>query len=103
MKIINTISIVIITLILSFNQYINFNDKAERKANFEKITRLTAINEVLEKERVSVFKQYIDALDSYQTKSIYHQIYHAINAQLKMQNITVQQNQLFLEIIKSIN
>lgn len=54
--------------------------------------------ESLEEKRKEVFDDYLRDLESYETKSVYHQIYHANNAQLKMMDILVQENQLLLSL-----
>ncbi|HOI94558.1 MAG TPA: hypothetical protein PK250_07615 [Syntrophobacter fumaroxidans] len=53
----------------------------------------------LEKERKKVFLDYVKDLKSEETKSIYHQMYHASNAQLKMTDLLVQQNQIMSALI----
>lgn len=50
----------------------------------------------LEEARVKVFTDYVDALGSAETKSVWHQIYHAANAQLRMQNVLAQETQVLL-------
>jgi hypothetical protein len=52
----------------------------------------------MDSKRADVFKDYTTDLASYETKSIYHQIYHANNAQLKMLNLIVQGNELLVTL-----
>jgi len=60
----------------------------ERSANLQKALK------DLEGERQKVFQEYAKALESNETTSIMHQQYHAANAQLLMQNLAIQQEQL---------
>jgi hypothetical protein len=50
-------------------------------------------------ERIEVFTVYVKDLESYDTNSVYHQIYHANNAQLKLNNLIVQENELLATLI----
>jgi peptide methionine sulfoxide reductase MsrA len=53
----------------------------------------------IEDKRLKVLTDYLEDLSSYETKSIYHQIYHANNAQLRLMNLIVQENQLLITLI----
>jgi uncharacterized protein YlxW (UPF0749 family) len=63
-----------------------------RRANLEKSLK------DLEIERQKVFTDYAAALESYETKSVMHQQYHAANAQMKLQSLALQQEQLLMLI-----
>lgn len=74
-------------------------------ARQERIQKEIIVTEVLasiaeiEKKRIEVFTDYVKDLESYDTKSVYHQIYHANNAQLKLNNLIVQENELLATLI----
>ena len=72
------------------------NDRQQRQAIFQSVSR--ASNEI-DSKRMDVFSDYVRNLDSYETKSIYHQIYHANNAQLKLLNLSVQEQELMIQLL----
>lgn len=76
--------------------YLSVQERQQRQVVSEEI--LKAIGEI-EKSRIEVFSDYVKDLESYETKSIYHQIYHVNNAQLKLQNLLVQENQMISMLI----
>jgi hypothetical protein len=53
----------------------------------------------IEQKRIEVFTDYAKDLGSYETKAVYHQIFHANNAQLKLNNLIVQENELLATLI----
>lgn len=67
-----------------------------RKTTVEEVATLAA---TIEEQRAAVLSDYIKALNDPETTSIYHQIYHATNAQLKMENLSVQEQQQLLQIL----
>jgi len=71
----------------------------ERIQNAKVVETVTKSILKLERERIQVFKDYVKDLESPETKSVYHQMYHASNAQLKMLNILVQENRLLMNLI----
>lgn len=70
--------------------------QVQRQAEVAKV--LEGIAEI-EKRRVEVFTDYAKDLESWETKSIYHQIFHATNAQLKMNNLIVQEQELLAALV----
>ena len=79
--------------------------KAEERRSHDEGTRRAVIDAVvkasaeIDQKRGDVFSEYVKDLASYETKSVYHQIYHASNAQLKIQNLAVQEHQLLIQIL----
>lgn len=81
----------IAVVLLGTNIYFIVEERQRRQAVADSVLKSIAD---LEKQRVEVFSDYVRDLASWETKSVYHQIYHANNAQLKLQNLLVQENQL---------
>ncbi len=75
--------------------WLRLESARESRERRERISKV--INDV-EAERQKVFKDYAEALESYETKSVMHQIYHAQNANLRLQNIAAQQHQLLIRL-----
>ena len=71
-------------------------EEESRKEVIEAVVKASA---KIDEERIKVLLNFSAALDSEETKSIYHQIYHASSAQLKMQNLAVQEHQLLIQIL----
>jgi biopolymer transport protein ExbB/TolQ len=76
--------------------YFARQERTQREALVDTVQKSIA---EIEGKRVEAFKDYVKDLDSYETKSIYHQIYHATNAQLKLNNLIVQENELLATLI----
>lgn len=90
------LSLIAVLVVQVYVLTLSIQDKEQRQVAVDYV--LGAIQEV-EKQRVAVFTDYVKDLESYETKSIYHQIYHANNAQLKLQNLLIQENQLITTLI----
>lgn len=73
--------------------YEHHRQRAERRS------RLEAALKQLETERQKVFKDYEAALESYETKSVMHQMYHASNANLRLQSISIEEQQLIASLM----
>jgi len=71
----------------------------ERIQNAKVVENVTKSILKLETERVQVFEDYVKNLESAETRSIYHQMYHASNAQLKILNILVKENRLLMNLV----
>lgn len=54
----------------------------------------------LELDRMMIFLDYKKELESPEVMSVFHQLYCAINAQIRLTNILVEENQLLLRIQK---
>lgn len=65
----------------------------------ELISRVHNSSLLIDLERKSVFSDYRRNLNSYETQSVYHQIYHANNAQLMLLNLSAQEQQLMIELL----
>lgn len=72
------------------------DERQQRQAIFQSVSRASS---EIESKRMDVFSDYVRNLDSYETKSIYHQIYHANNAQLKLLNLSVQEQELMIQLL----
>lgn len=73
-------------------------DERSRQAAIEVALKAS---QAIEKKRIEVFSEYVKDLGSYETKSVYHQIYHANNAQLKMQNLAVEEQVLLIQLLST--
>lgn len=82
--------------LLATDLYSRIEDEKHRQRVVDEMLKGILNTEI---ERVKVFTDYIKDLQSDETKSVYHQIYHANNAQLKMMNLVVQENQLLARLI----
>ena len=88
--------LIFISVLLSINVILNVEERIERvtvKAEVKK-----SISE-LEVKRAAIFQSYQSALSSYETKSVWHQIYHSSNAQLMMLTVLAQENELLLSLV----
>lgn len=91
-----TLLAILLTLQLAVGgAFLSFHIQSRRESQVRR-ERATKMLKDLEDERQKVFKEYADALESYETKSVMHQIYHAQNANLRLQNIGSQQQQLLI-------
>ena len=89
--------LILLVLVLAiFQGYQGWRSWSEDRAATERRTQLEKALKDLEIERQKVFTDYAAALESYETKSIMHQQYHAANAQLKLQSLAIQQEQLVM-------
>jgi hypothetical protein len=86
----------IIALLLAGQTYMHAAEYMRRQAALEQVQQTIA---ELEAKRIAVFTDYMKDLDSRETKSVYHQIYHVNNAQLKMGNVLVQANQVLTALL----
>lgn len=91
-----TVLLAIIALLLAGQTYMHADDYIRRQAALEQVQRIIAD---LETQRIAVFTDYMKDLNSHETKSVYHQIYHVNNAQLKMGNVLVQANQVVTTLL----
>jgi len=71
-------------------------DDASRKEILQAVIKASA---EIDTKRMEVLTDYVKGLDAPETKSVYHQIYLANSAQLKMQNLAVQEHQLLIQIL----
>jgi hypothetical protein len=85
----------VIAGVLGVDLYFRIDERMQHQAVVAKALKI--ISE-MDSKRADVFKDYTTDLASYETKSIYHQIYHANNAQLKMLNLIVQGNELLVTL-----
>lgn len=88
--------LVFISLLLCALLVLGMIERIQKTKVIENVTKSIL---KLEKERVQVFKDYMENLESPETRSVYHQMYHASNAQLKILNILVQENRLLMNLI----
>ena len=72
------------------------DERQQRQAIFHSVSMSSTD---IDSKRRDVFSDYVRNLDSYETKSIYHQIYHANNAQLKLLNLSVQEQELMIQLL----
>jgi len=93
----------LICVLLAGILYLGIEDRQFRQkeegSRQEVIDAVTKASAKIDEQRIGVLADFIKALDSEDTKSIYHQIYHANSAQLKMQNLAVQEHQLLIQIL----
>jgi predicted metalloprotease len=96
---------ILVCLIMVAGANLYFTYEQRQLARAEQVRRQAVVDDVLksiaelEKSRVEVFQDYIKDLSSAETTSVWHQIYHASNAQLKIQNLMVQENELLAALI----
>jgi hypothetical protein len=89
--------LILLVFVLAFFQgYQGWRNWSEDRAVAEQRTHLEKALKDLEIERQKVFTDYATALESYETKSVMHQQYHVANAQLKLQSLAIQQDQLLM-------
>jgi hypothetical protein len=88
--------LLVVAGLLASDMYFRMDEQQRRQKVSDEVMK--TVLEV-ETQRLEVFSDYSKALDSYETKSVYHQIYHANNAQLKMMALMVQENQLLAMLI----
>ncbi len=95
-KIETRLLILLVLVLVVFQGYQGWRNWSEDRAATERRTNLEKSLKDLEIERQKVFTDYAAALESYETKSVMHQQYHATNAQLKLQSLAIQQDQLLM-------
>ncbi len=87
-------------LLLAGNLYLGFEERQARikagAVRMDLVQMALADDAAMDKKRALIFTEMQEAMDAYDTKSIYHQIYHVNRAQLKMQDLAVQEHQLLL-------
>jgi hypothetical protein len=91
-----TFLLVVIAMLVAAQTFMQVDEYLRRRTTMEQAQNVIA---ELEKQRVAVFDEYLKDLRSPDTKSVYHQIYHVSNAQLKMANIVVQENQVVTTLL----
>jgi predicted MarR family transcription regulator len=93
----------IVCLLLAGNLYLGVEQRQARiKADATQknlIEMALAQDSVTDKEREKILSDLREAMNDEDTKSIYHQIYHVNRAQLKMQDLAVQEQQLILRFL----
>lgn len=89
--------LILLVLVLAvFQGYQGWRNWREDRAATERRTHLEKTLKDLETDRQKVFTDYAAALESYETKSVMHQQYHVANAQMKLQSLAIQQDQLLM-------
>lgn len=91
-----TLLLIAVAGLLAGDLYLRIDEQQRRQKVTDEV--LKTIAEV-ESKRLEVFEDYVKNLSSHETKSVYHQIYHASNAQLMMMNLVVKENQLLASLI----
>ncbi len=90
------LTLVVLVALQGTSLYLVHQERMQRQAVTNEV--LKSIAEI-EKQRVEVFVEYVKDLNSFETRSVYHQIYHASNAQLKLNNLAVQEAELLAALI----
>jgi len=93
MSTVDTVVLGIIALALCVLVYSDYNHQKKVETEIQARRQLV---EQLENERKKVFEDYSKDLASEETKSVWHQMYCASNAQIRLQNIIVQQNEVLM-------
>src|SRR5437016_5617686 len=86
----------VIVFLLGAGLYTEAQDRKQRAAIVGQVLRS---RDEVEKQRVAAFNEYSTDLKSSDTKSVFHQIYEANNAQLKLLNVMVQESQLLMTLV----
>jgi len=93
----------IVCLLLAGNLYLGIEQRQARvkaDATQKQLVEMTLVQDAaIAKERAQIFSDLREAMNDEDTKSIYHQIYHVGQAQLKMQDLMVQEQQQILRYI----
>ena len=95
--------IVVVCLLLAGNLFLGVEDRRARikaeAARKNLIELALAEDATMSKAREQIFSDLRDAMNHEETKSIHHQIFHVNQAQLKMQDLAVQEHQLLLRFM----
>ncbi len=90
-------------LLLAGNLYLGIEERQARiKADaVRKNLVALALSEdaAMTKQREQVFNDLREAMNDEETKSIHHQTFHVNRAQLKMQDLAIQEHQLLLRFM----
>ena len=78
--------------------YFARQERLQRHAAVEQAQKTIA---EIEEKRVQIFTDMVSDLNSSETKSIYHQIFHVTNAEMKLNNLVVQENEALLFLLAS--
>ena len=97
----------LILVVLSIDLYFRFEERQSRAkdeaSRKEIVQAMIKTSSEIDTKRMEVLTDYVKGLDAPETKSVYHQIYLASFAQLKMQNLAVQEQQLLIQILAGKN
>ena len=83
----STVLLLIITGLLTVDLYFSIDERMQRQ---EASAEALKVVMEIETKRAEAFADYVKALKADKTQSIYQQIYHANNVQLKMMNLLLQ-------------
>lgn len=92
----STALLLIITGLLTVDLYFSIDERMQRQ---EASAEALKVVMEIETKRAEAFADYVKALKADKTQSIYQQIYHANNVQLKMMNLLLQENKLLVTLL----
>ncbi len=83
-------------LLLAANFYFQIEARVQR---YKDSSAAIEILKEFENSRAEIAENYVDTMNAQNTRSVYRQIYLTNNAQFKMMNLLIQQNQLLIEFL----
>ena len=93
----------LLVVLTAADLYFRYEERAQRQTEREQrqeiVRAVATASTEIDIKRIGVFTDYMKNLDAYETKSIYHQIYHANNAQLQLLNLSIQEQKLMIQLL----